>query len=62
MKSGGLDPSMGWRVVQVGALSNLVFKGGMVVALGHPKLRARIVVSFGLALVGGVGILWLWPA
>ena len=62
MKSGGLDPSMGWRVVQVGALANLVFKGGMVVALGHPKLRARIAVSFGLALVGGVAILLLWPA
>lgn len=62
MKSGGLDPSMGWRVVQVGALANLVFKGGMVVALGHPKLRARIAMSFGLALVGGAAILWLWPA
>lgn len=44
------------------ALSNLVFKAGMVVALGHRKLRARIAVSFGLALVGGVAILWLWPA
>ena len=62
MKSGGLDPSMGWRVVQVGALANLVFKGGLVVVLGHPKLRARILASFGLALLGGVAILWLWPA
>jgi uncharacterized membrane protein (DUF4010 family) len=61
MKSGGLSPSTGWRVVQVGALANLVFKGGVVLALGHPKLRAKIALSFGLALVGGVGILWLWP-
>jgi len=62
MKSGGLDTSTGWRVVQVGALANLVFKGGMVAMLGHPRLRARIMASFGLALVGGGVILWFWPA
>jgi uncharacterized membrane protein (DUF4010 family) len=61
MQSGGLDPSTGWRVVQVGALANLAFKGGVVAVLGHPRLRARIAASFGLALVGGGLILWLWP-
>ena len=62
MKSGGLSPSTGWRVVQVGALANLVFKGGMVMALGHPRLRSRILAAFGAALAGGAGILWLWPS
>jgi uncharacterized membrane protein (DUF4010 family) len=61
MKSGGLDPSTGWRVVQVGALANLIFKGGVVAALGHPRLRTRIATGFGVAVVGGAAILWLWP-
>lgn len=61
MKSGGLHPATGWRVVQVGALANLLFKGGVVVAMGHPRLRTRVMAAFGAALVGGVAILWLWP-
>lgn len=61
MKSGGLHTDTGWRVVQVGALANLVFKGGVVVAIGHRRLRRRIAASFGVALAGGAAILWLWP-
>jgi len=61
MKSGGLGTSTGWRVVLVGAMANLVFKGGVVVALGHPRLRGRIAGAFGAALAGGAAILWLWP-
>lgn len=61
MKSGGLGTATGWRVVLVGAMANLVFKGGVVVALGHPRLRGRIAAAFGAALAGGAAILWLWP-
>lgn len=61
MKSDGLDPSMGWRVVMVGALSNLVFKGGVVMALGHRGLRRRIAVVFSVALAGGAALLYFWP-
>ncbi len=61
MKSGGLEPTLGWKVIQVGALSNLVFKGGIVVALGHRRLRSRILGVFGLGLAGGLALLLLWP-
>jgi uncharacterized membrane protein (DUF4010 family) len=61
MRAGELPPSTGWRLILVGSLANLVFKGGIVAALGHPRLRRRISVAFTAALVAGVGILFLWP-
>lgn len=61
MKSEGLDPSSGWRVILVGALSNLVFKGGVVLTLGHRNLKGRVTAVFGLTLVAGGVLLWLWP-
>jgi uncharacterized membrane protein (DUF4010 family) len=61
MKSDGLDPGVGWRVVMVGALANLVFKGAVVFTIGHASLRGRIAVVFGLTLAAGGVILALWP-
>ena len=61
MRADELLPSTGWRLILVGSLANLVFKGGIVAALGHPKLRRRIGIAFTAALVAGVGILFLWP-
>jgi uncharacterized membrane protein (DUF4010 family) len=58
---GGLDPSTGWRAILLAGLSNLVFKAGIVAALGARALFGRIVLLFGLALAGGGVILWLWP-
>jgi uncharacterized membrane protein (DUF4010 family) len=61
MRADELLPSTGWRLILVGSLANLVFKGGIVAALGHPRLRRRIGIAFTAALVAGVGILFLWP-
>jgi uncharacterized membrane protein (DUF4010 family) len=61
MRAEQLPPSTGWRLILVGSLANLVFKGGVVAALGHPRLRRRISIAFTAALVAGVGILFLWP-
>ena len=61
MRADELPPNTGWRLILVGALANLVFKGGIVAALGHPRLRRRIGIAFSTALVAGVGILFLWP-
>lgn len=60
--AGGLDPSTGWRAILLAALSNLIFKGGIVAVLGSRGLFARVALLFGLALGGGGLILWLWPA
>lgn len=54
---GRLDPGTGWRVILVAALANLVFKGGIVAALGGRALFRRVAVLFGLVLAAGVAAL-----
>jgi uncharacterized membrane protein (DUF4010 family) len=61
VREGGVDPGTGWRAILLAALSNLVLKAGVVAVLGSRQLLGRIVLPFGVALVGGGLILWLWP-
>ena len=61
MQAGQLDLATGWRMILIGGLSNIVFKGGVVLLLGSRVLRGRIALAFGAALLGGAGILALWP-
>ena len=61
IKTGQLSVNIGWRMMLVGAMSNILFKGGAVAILGHPRLLGRIAVLFGLSLAGGLLLLWLWP-
>ena len=56
-----LDPSVGWRMILVGKLANLIFKWGIVAFLGHRALLKQISVLFGMSLVVGVAILAFWP-
>lgn len=50
----------GWRMMMIGALSNIFFKGLVVAMLGHARMLGRIVVLFGCSLIGGGLLLWLW--
>lgn len=59
--AGRLDPDLGWRLILVASLSNLVFKGAMVAALGSRKLAVRVAGLFALLLVAGGLLLLLWP-
>ncbi len=52
---------MAWRLILIGALSNIVFKTGTVAALGSRRLLARVGAAFGVAVAGGVAILVFWP-
>jgi uncharacterized membrane protein (DUF4010 family) len=45
----------------VAALSNIVFKGGIIAVLGSRGLLSRVALVFGLAVAAGGTILWLWP-
>jgi uncharacterized membrane protein (DUF4010 family) len=56
-----LDAETGWRMILIGFLSNLVFKAVAVGFLGSRKLLVRVCGAFGLAIVGGVLVLALWP-
>ena len=59
--SGQIDGQEGWRLVVVGVLSNLVFKGGMAAGLGDARLRRFVVLIFGLQVLVGAGLLMFWP-
>ncbi len=61
MKGGGLNTSTGWRLILLASLSNLFFKGIMVAVLGTRQLAKWIGVSFGITIVFGLLLLWLWP-
>jgi uncharacterized membrane protein (DUF4010 family) len=58
---GRLEPATGWRLIFIAALANLIFKGGIVAALGDRKLLLRIATLYGIALAGGALLLGLWP-
>src|SRR6185369_4738909 len=61
VKGRQLDATTGWRVILVAAMSNLLFKAGVVAVLGGHGLFRWIGVLFGAAVVSGAGIIWLWP-
>ncbi|MCO6458181.1 MAG: MgtC/SapB family protein [Pirellulaceae bacterium] len=56
-----LDADTGWRMILIGALSNLVFKAAAAGLLGGRWLLLRLAAAFGIALVGGTLLLVLWP-
>ncbi len=59
--AGKLEAAIAWKLILLASLSNLVFKGGLAMALGHPGINRYILVAFGLSLAAGLLILWLWP-
>lgn len=59
VNAGQVEAATGWRVILVGGLANLVFKGGVV--LGSPRLSRPVLVGFGTAVAGGAVLLGLWP-
>jgi uncharacterized membrane protein (DUF4010 family) len=61
MRTGQLDTSTGWRLILVGSMANLLFKGGIVTFIGARNLLRRIALAFATAILAGIGILYLWP-
>ena len=61
MKGNGLETSTGWRLILLAALSNLMFKGVMAAFLGTRQLMKWIGIAFGISIVSGLLIMWLWP-
>ncbi len=58
--SGTLTADAGWRMILVGALANLVFKTGLVFAIGGAKLFRWVIPYVSTALVGGALLLVFW--
>lgn len=53
---------LAWRVILVAALANLVFKGVAAWALGGTRLGLRVGLLFGIAMLAGLALLFLWPS
>lgn len=56
-----LDTSTAWRMILLGGLANVVFKMGLVVALGTRPFVRPALLGFGTALAGGAAVLIFWP-
>jgi len=61
MKDGRVGVDIGWRLIMVGAVSNLTFKAAAVAVLGSRRLAGRIALLFGLTLVGAALLFVFWP-
>jgi uncharacterized membrane protein (DUF4010 family) len=60
VSAGRVEADVGWRLILVAAMSNLVYKLGVAVTLGGPGLARRLGGLFVVALAGGVGLLVFW--
>jgi uncharacterized membrane protein (DUF4010 family) len=60
--SGQVEAAQGWRLIVVGLLSNLLFKGAVAATLGDRTLRRWIVPLFALQLAAGAAVLAFWPS
>jgi uncharacterized membrane protein (DUF4010 family) len=59
--TGVIDPSTGWRVILVAAMSNMVFKFGLAANLGSRAFAKRLGLLFAVAVVVGTGLVFFWP-
>ena len=57
-----INASLGWRLILIAFLSNLVFKGGMAMVIGGKELGKTIALLFGIAILTGLIILFIWPS
>jgi len=56
-----IDSSLGWRLILVATLSNLVFKGGMAIVMGNRHLGKIVGFLFGILIISGILIILFWP-
>ena len=61
IKEGSLQANFGWKLILLAGLSNMMFKGIMAIVLGAKQLTKWIIVSFGIIIISGLLIMWLWP-
>jgi len=57
-----IDASLGWRLILIAFLANLVFKGGIALVIAGKDFAKTIALLFGIAILTGLAILFLWPS
>lgn len=61
LNAGGISEGLAWKLILLASLANLAFKGGLVMVLGPGRLKKHIAFIFGISIVAGLLIIWLWP-
>jgi uncharacterized membrane protein (DUF4010 family) len=61
VSTGHLETATAWRMILVSGLSNIAFKMALAALLGARSFVKPVLIGLGIALLGGVGILVLWP-
>jgi len=61
MQQNNMTVDLGWRLIVIAALSNLVFKGAAAWSLGGTALGRRVAVLFSIPLVVGIVLVVAWP-
>ncbi len=61
VKGERLQTDLGWKLILLASISNLVFKGIMAIVIGAKEIAKWIAVAFGIAVASGLLIIWLWP-
>ena len=56
-----IETSLGWKLILVATMANLVFKGGMAIAMGNRHLGKVVGVLFGILIISGIMIILFWP-
>lgn len=57
-----IDAALGWKLILIAFLSNLVFKGGAAMIIGGKALGKTIAFLFGIGILTGLAILFMWPS
>ncbi len=57
-----IEATLGWRLILLAVMSNLVFKAGLAWALGGRVLGRLVAMLFGILVAAGLAIFFLWPA
>lgn len=61
VRTGEVAVDTGWRLVLIGGLANLVFKGIAVAVIARGRIRTLVGAAFGVSILFGAVLLWLWP-
>lgn len=61
VSTGHLESATAWRMILLGGMANIVFKGVLVMLLGARAFIKPVLAGFGAAITGGGAVLLLWP-
>lgn len=61
IKEGTLKATVGWKLILLAGLSNMLFKGVMAIVLGAKELMKWIIIAFGITIIFGLLVMFFWP-